>query len=120
MSSTFKQFSTILCIVALFVASVPVGAFDWVDNRPTDDSCCAEQPGGEPAGERSDGGQPLDDSCCPSGCHDCFLPCCNGLLSLSASPVSFVVDRSSQCATFADDEEFPSAHPRVVYHPPRR
>ena len=111
---------TLLSVVALLVAPVPVGAIDWADDHRTDDSCCADESECAPSADTNTTDQPLDEDCCPSGCHSCFLQCCNGPLSLHAFSVTLGVDQSSRSARPTDDDRFFPAHPRAVYHPPRR
>ena len=110
----------LLAVVALLMVPVPVGAVDSVVGYPADDTCCADESGCESTGESNDTDEPVEEDCCPSGCHSCFLQCCNGLVALNAFSVALGSDESSHRARAKNNEQFSPAHPRAVYHPPRR
>ncbi len=119
MPPIIRQLCTLLGIVAMLVASVPVGAAGPVEDQTPNDTCCTDGPPCEPSDEAVGTSLPLDGDCCPSGCKDCFLQCCNGLLSLHAFSVTVETHLPShRTKPEGDDQVFPT-DPRAVYHPPR-
>jgi hypothetical protein len=119
MPNNTKQLSALLSIIALLTALTPVGAMEWACDRPMEDACCAGESGGAPTERTNEGDPSPDDDCCPSGCDDCFLQCCNGIVSHHPFSVALGTDQSSSRTTPEDDEEVSSAHARAVDHPPQ-
>lgn len=63
---------------------------------------------------------PVETRCCQSGCDDCFLPCCSGLISLEASSIVVGTDAVASAIPASRCHSFPSADPGAIDHPPRR
>jgi len=119
MSPTVRQLCALLSVVSMLLASVAVGATGVTDYQTTHDTCCTDESACESVHELSGANQPLDEDCCPSSCDDCFLQCCNGLLSLYAFSMTFDAHHPSRCTSLDDyDKAFPT-DPRTIYHPPR-
>ena len=119
MPATTRSIFAFLTIVAMLLASLPVGAIAMVGGQLADDTCCSEESSCESSSETNDS-EPLEDDCCTSGCDTCFLQCCNGPLSLNAFSVTLTADHSSFSTSSVDDSQGLLTHPRAVYHPPRR
>jgi hypothetical protein len=103
----------------MLLASVPVGATCVADYQATQDTCCTDAPACESVHEPSGTNQPLHEDCCPSGCDDCFLQCCNGLLSLHAFSMTFDAHHPSRCTSLDDYDKVFLTDPKAIYHPPR-
>jgi len=122
MPPTIRQLCALLSVVTMLLASVPVGAAGVVevDYQATDDTCCTDEPACGSGNEANGTNHPLDEDCCPSGCDDCFLQCCNGLLFLPLFSMTIDTHHSSRRTRPEDDDQVVPTDPRAVYHPPRR
>jgi hypothetical protein len=105
----------LLVVITLAMVSVPTEAQIDVGDQAGDDTCCAHD-GGSSTHANS---VPVDEDCCSSGCKDCFLPCCSGLLS--SRVFSEILDPiqvpTGSVTTYCDDSSL--YHPKEIYHPPR-
>ena len=119
MSPTIRQHCALLGVALILLISAPVCAAGVVDSQATDDTCCAGELACESDHEPSGTNQPLDEDCCPSGCDNCFLQCCNGVISLHAYSMTLDPHHSSPCTWLEDCDQAIPTDPRAVYHPPR-
>jgi hypothetical protein len=105
----------LLFAITLAMVSLPTEALVDVGDQAVGDACCAHD-GGSSTHTNS---VPDDEECCSSGCKDCFLPCCGGLLS---SPVFSEILDPIQSPTGSVTHYCDSSslyYPKEIYHPPR-
>jgi len=119
MSPTFKQLCALLSIVMMLMALVSPLVASVVDDQSSNDTCCADEVACESGSEPNSTTQPLEQDCCPSGCDDCFLQCCNGLVSIHSFAMTFDTHRLSHYNWPETYTLVLPTHPRGIFHPPR-
>ena len=110
LSDRFRRFTVLVCIFLMLAISAPLSACDWACESPVESAGCTDEPG--------HGDQPLDEECCASGCQDCFLQCCNSLVTLVESAITAGTDLSVRGSICTPTGVSTSAHTRTIDHPP--
>jgi len=104
-----------LVAIALAMVSVPTEAHIDVGGHEGDDTCCEHDSDSSAHATNT----PVDEDCCSSGCKECFLPCCGGLVFSRA--FSEILDPTQSptgsVTLYCDDSSL--YQPKEIYHPPR-